>query len=105
MAKQVSNCFATLNQREYVRFTYTYRSSDRLRHSLCPRRRPVDRAAVGKRHHLRQLAAGGQVAGDVVAVGSVESKIGRTLTRIEHDCLQLEFVANKIEWRDEVRIA
>ncbi len=65
----------------------------------------MDRAAVGKRHHIRQLAARGQVAGDVVAVGSVESKIGRTLTRIEHDCLQLEFVANKIEWRDEVRIA
>ena len=72
---------------------------------LRPRWRPVDGSAVGKRHHLRQLAARWQVAGDVVAVGGVESKIGRTLARIEHDCLQLEFVANKIEWRDEVRIA
>ena len=27
------------------------------------------------------------------------------MTRIEHDCLQLEFVAHKIKWRDEIRIA
>ena len=61
-----------------MRFAYTYRSSDGLRHGLRPRRRPVDQAAVGKRHHLRQLAARGQIAGDVVAIGSMESKISGT---------------------------
>ena len=84
-----------------MRFTYTYRIPDDLR----PRGRTVDRPPVGERHHVRQLALRRQVAGDVVAVGSMESKIGRTLARIEHDCLQLEFVAHKIKWRDEVRIA
>ena len=36
---------------------------------LPPGRRAVDRAPVRKRHHLRQLAPRGQVAGDVRVVG------------------------------------
>ena len=45
-------------------FTCTYR-----RCRLRPRGRAVDRAAVGERHHVRQLAARRQVAGDVRVVG------------------------------------
>ena len=88
-----------------MRFTYTYRSSDGLRHGLRPRRRPVDRAAVGKRHHLRQLAARGQVAGDVRVVGGVIADIGEPLMRIKDKNLLPEFLPNKVKWCDEVRIA
>ena len=69
-----------------------------------PRERAVDGASIWKRHYVWQLASGGQVARDVVAISSVESQVCWTLTRIENYCLPPEFVTHKVERRDEVRI-
>ena len=69
-----------------------------------PCRWAVDGASIWKRHYVWQLASGGQVARDVVAISSVESQVCWTLTRIENYCLPPEFVTHKVERRDEVRI-
>ena len=77
-----------------------------MRAQLRPRRRAVDCAAMRSDwNHFRQLALRRKVAGNVPAICGVESKVCRTLARIEHDNLSLEFVAHKVERRDEIRIA
>ena len=55
--------------------------------------------------YLRKLALRRKVSGDIPAICSVEAEVCRTLARIEHDNLSLEFVAHKVERRDEIRIA
>ena len=87
-----------------MRFTYTYRSSDGRRHGLRPRRRPVDRAAVGKRHHFRQLAARRQVAGDGLAIGGVVLKVGCPFVWIKNDNLTAELITEKVKRCNEIRV-
>ena len=78
-----------------MKFVYTYRTPDGLR----PCRRAVDRAAVGKRHHLRQLAAGGQVAGDVRVVGGVIHKVRRSVASwIVHKNWLFQLKADNVYW-------
>ena len=55
--------------------------------------------------YLWKLTFRRKVAWDIPAMCGVEAEVRRALTRIEHDCLVLEFVAHKVEWRDEIRIA
>ena len=57
------------------------------------------------RDYLWELTFRRKVAWDIPAMCGVEAEVRRALTRIEHDCLVLEFVAHKVEWRDEIRIA
>ena len=52
-----------------------------------------------------KLALRRKVPRDVPAICGMEAKVCRTLTRIEHDCLPLEFVAHKVERCDKVGIA
>ena len=71
-----------------------------------PCRWAVDRVAVRSNgDYLWKLAFRRKVAWDIPAMCGVEAAVRRALTRIEHDCLVLEFVAHKVEWRDEIRIA
>ena len=71
-----------------------------------PRRRAVDRAAMRPdRDYVWQLALRRKVAGDVPAICGVEPEVCRTLARIEHDGLPLEFVPYKVERRNKVGIS
>ena len=80
-----------------MKFAYTYRSSERR--GLHPRRRPVDGSAVGKRHHLRQLAARGQVAGDVRVVGGVVHEVGWPIASwIVHKNRPFQLKADNVYW-------
>ena len=73
---------------------------------LLPRCRAVDRAAVRPDgNHFRQLALRRKVAGNVPAMCGMEAEVCRALSRIEHDCASLEFVAHEVERRNEIRIA
>ena len=82
-----------------MRFTYTYRSSDGLRHGLRPRRRPVDQAAVGKRHHLRQLATRGQFAGNMRVVGGMVHEVRWSVASwIVHKNWLFQLKADNIYW-------
>ena len=65
----------------------------------------MNEAAIGKRDQVWQLAAGGEVAWNVVAACGMEAKVCRAFTRIENDCLPPKFVAHEVEGRDEVGIA
>ena len=77
-----------------MRFACTYR-----RRRLRPRGRAVDRAAVGKRHHVRQLAPRGQVAGDVRVVGGVIHEVRWPVTSwIVHKNWLFQLKADNIYW-------
>ena len=73
---------------------------------LLPRLRAVDRATVRPDgNHFGQLALRRKVAGNVPAMCGMEAEVCRALSRIEHDCASLEFVAHEVERRNEIRIA
>ena len=73
---------------------------------LLPRLRAVDRATVRPDgNHFGQLALRWKVAGNVPAMCGMEAEVCRALSRIEHDCASLEFVAHEVERRNEIRIA
>ena len=72
---------------------------------LRPRRRAVDRTAMcPDGDYLWKLAFRWKVTGDVPALCGVKTEVCRALTRIEHNCPPLEFVAHKVERRNEIRI-
>ena len=87
-----------------MRFAYTYRSSDER--GLRPRGRAMDRAAVGKRHHLRQLAARWQVAGDVRVVGGVVHEVGWPVASgIVHKNRLFQLKADNVYWGYVIGVA
>ena len=81
-------------------------SAARLRRGGGPRRRAVDRAAVRSYwNDVGKLALRRKVPRDVPAICGMEAKVCRTLTRIEHDGLPLEFVPYKVERCNKVGIS
>ena len=65
----------------------------------------MDRVAVrADRNDVRQLAAKGQVARNVLVDGCVMDEVGAAVFGVENHHLTPEFLSNEVEWRGEVRI-
>ena len=81
--------------------TCTYR-----RRRLRPRGRAVERAAVGKRHHVRQLAPRRQVARDVRVVGGVVHEVRWPVASwIVHKNWLFQLKADNVNWGYVVGVA
>ncbi len=54
---------------------------------------------------IRQLTAARQLARNIPAICGMEAKVGRALSRVEHDDLFPEFASDKVKWCDEICFA
>ena len=72
---------------------------------LFPRRRAMDRAAIGKWNIVWQLVSCRKVRRNVSAVGGMKTKVGSALVRIEYQNPLFEFVTNEIKRSNKVCIA
>ena len=70
-----------------------------------PRRRAVDRAAIGKGHFVRQLALRRKVWWNVAAISCVETKVSGALVGVEYQDLFAEFITDEVKRGNEVCIA
>ena len=70
-----------------------------------PSGRTVDRAPVGKRHDLRQLALRRQVAWDVLVIGCESAQfLAYRIMRIEHERTFANFMPEERKWCRKIHI-